>query len=273
MQANVENPANNSNENVKQMSLTTETAGVFISHHENTNEEIFNAAGEQDANAVTKGFISPQKESTEEINLKDSGQNITANAMAIIEVPTVMQLDETKVKLSPPTKVLNEIVSHKIDGKMGEKKEAAEKEKEESKTMVHYLEKCQLNTVYKVVRWLKPPVGWFKCNTDGASKETDSLALVKFIEGEWKIPWSMTLEVKAIKRLMEEATVQIQHTLREGNALADYFANLDVNFAGTIQVNNNQELPTLGKEIAILEKESTPMLRITKMDLGRNTGG
>ncbi|KAH0636681.1 hypothetical protein KY289_036596 [Solanum tuberosum] len=117
-----------------------------------------------------------------------------------------------------------------------------------------------------VVRWLRPHMGWWKCNTDGASRgnpgpsatafcirnsagdlvgakgvkiqdstkimaeaitvreglqycweqsliqvilESDSYALVKMLNGEWDVPWSVTLEVNSMNRLRELMTVHM----------------------------------------------------------------
>ncbi|KAH0669287.1 hypothetical protein KY285_023446 [Solanum tuberosum] len=146
--------------------------------------------------------------------------------------------------------------------------------------MVALLEVYKLAFQTQVVRWLMPHVGWWKCNTDGASRgnpgpsaaafcisnsagdlvgakgvkiqdstsivaeaivvreglqyywehgliqvllESDSYALVKMLNGEWDVPWSVTLVVDFINRLRELMTVRVRHSLREGNTLADVF--------------------------------------------------
>jgi len=53
--------------------------------------------------------------------------------------------------------------------------------------------------------------------------ESDSYALVKMLNGEWDVPWSVTLEVDSINRLRELMTVRVRHSLRKGNTLADFF--------------------------------------------------
>ncbi|KAH0650670.1 hypothetical protein KY285_032001 [Solanum tuberosum] len=121
--------------------------------------------------------------------------------------------------------------------------------------IVQYLEGYSVVYNFKVVKWVPPPINWFKGNTDGASKgnlgpsstafcirdhegnlivakgvrlqettnviaeaiaireclvfcrdnmlsqiiiETDSLAMVHILEGQWEAPWSVALEVRFI---------------------------------------------------------------------------
>lgn len=65
--------------------------------------------------------------------------------------------------------------------------------------------------------------------------ETDSMALVQILNGAWEIPSSVTMEVNSIFRLKEVMSVRVQHSLREGNILADFFSNLAFDFAGTFE--------------------------------------
>ncbi|KAH0730567.1 hypothetical protein KY290_001567 [Solanum tuberosum] len=173
----------------------------------------------------------------------------------------------------------------------------------------------------KWVRWFPPPCGWWKCNTDGASRgnpgpssaafcvrnhhgdiisaqgnmlpdstnlvaemiairsglqfclenhipklivESDSLAAVNIINGIWKIPWNVTLEVNSIRKMMESITTRVQHSLREGNTLADYLANMVFHFAGNFEFKTFQEMPSTAKKIINLDKQNTPQLRIRK---------
>ncbi|KAH0661434.1 hypothetical protein KY284_026365 [Solanum tuberosum] len=62
--------------------------------------------------------------------------------------------------------------------------------------------------------------------------ETDSLAMVHIIDGVWDVPWNVALEVNTIRRLQRSVSARVQHSLREGNALADFFTNLVFSFAG-----------------------------------------
>lgn len=63
-----------------------------------------------------------------------------------------------------------------------------------------------------------------------------------------EVPWVISLEIRRIKSLIENVEVEVEHTLREGNKLADYFANLVFYFAGTRRLTyhlyrNYQEKP------------------------------
>ncbi|WMV29056.1 hypothetical protein MTR67_022441 [Solanum verrucosum] len=75
-------------------------------------------------------------------------------------------------------------------------------------------------------------------------RETDSLIIKKVLDGIWEIPWSIAVEIRVIKRAMENGTTMIEHTCREGNKLADFLTNYVFSFAGIdqMQFNFNQEL-------------------------------
>lgn len=68
--------------------------------------------------------------------------------------------------------------------------------------------------------------------------ETDSMLMKQLIDAEWKIPWNVSMEVKKIKEWMRYGNIQISHTLKEGNQVADFSANVFFCFAGTCQYNN-----------------------------------
>lgn len=55
--------------------------------------------------------------------------------------------------------------------------------------------------------------------------------------GIWEVPWSISGMVKKINGLRGHKEVAVQHTLREGNKVADYSANLIFFFTGTTHIN------------------------------------
>lgn len=56
--------------------------------------------------------------------------------------------------------------------------------------------------------------------------ETDSMSLKKILDGEWEVPWSISMDIRRIKALRTKAhVIVVVHTLGEGNKLADFFAN------------------------------------------------
>jgi len=71
--------------------------------------------------------------------------------------------------------------------------------------------------------------------------ESDSLALVHILNGEWKVPWRVTMEANSINRLRNALTVRVQHSLREENTLVDFFANFVFDFAGNFEYNKFRE--------------------------------
>lgn len=91
--------------------------------------------------------------------------------------------------------------------------------------------------------------------------------MVNILEGRWEVPWCVTMEVNAINRLRRRiSTARVRHSLREGNTLADYFANLVFVFAGNFQFNPFQDIPYEGRIIINLDKFGTPQLRRSLSD-------
>ncbi|XP_060210626.1 uncharacterized protein LOC132637573 [Lycium barbarum] len=92
--------------------------------------------------------------------------------------------------------------------------------------------------------------------------ETDSMTMKMILNDEWKVPWSISMLVDDIKRMMVDHTVSVEHIHRDGNGLADFFTNFVFGFAGSVQFHNFQELPSQAKRILNLEKRGIPNLRI-----------
>lgn len=84
--------------------------------------------------------------------------------------------------------------------------------------------------------------------------ETDSWTLVQVLQGEWEVPWCVVLEVNFIRELMSQVTARVVHSLWEGNTLADYFANMVLDFAGDFQITNVEDIPAQGRRIIKLDK-------------------
>ncbi|WMV37316.1 hypothetical protein MTR67_030701 [Solanum verrucosum] len=90
--------------------------------------------------------------------------------------------------------------------------------------------------------------------------------MVNIIKGRWEIPWSLSLEVNTVNELMRIVSARVQHSLREGNTLADFLTNLVFIFAGGFQYNQFQELPSEVKRIINLDKVGTPHIRRISTD-------
>lgn len=67
--------------------------------------------------------------------------------------------------------------------------------------------------------------------------ETDSLMAVNCVYGRWEIPWRIKARINKINKLRRHREIEIQHVWREGNNVADYFANLVFFFAGIEKMN------------------------------------
>lgn len=92
------------------------------------------------------------------------------------------------------------------------------------------------------------------------------MAMVQILEGRWDVPWSVTLEVNSISYLRRSLSARVQHIFREGNTLADYFANLVFDLAGDYQFSHFQDIPMEGRRILNLDKSGTPHIRRRLVD-------
>ncbi|KAK6786499.1 hypothetical protein RDI58_015024 [Solanum bulbocastanum] len=90
--------------------------------------------------------------------------------------------------------------------------------------------------------------------------ESESMAMVQIFEGKWDTPWSVALEVNKINELRGCLSARVHHSFKEGNTLADYFANL-VFHASDLQLNQYHDIPNKGKAILNMEKIGTPQIR------------
>ncbi|KAH0698915.1 hypothetical protein KY284_013130 [Solanum tuberosum] len=128
--------------------------------------------------------------------------------------------------------------------------------------MVALLDAFRPRFVYKWVKWHPPPSGWLKCNTDGASRGNPRPSVVAFCiinhEGELVI-------AKGVRILDSTNLVAEAITIRErrvGNTL-------ECDYGGTYELRSLQEVPDIAKRIIILDKQSTPQLRIRQSNTTR----
>ncbi|XP_059301843.1 uncharacterized protein LOC132053753 [Lycium ferocissimum] len=91
--------------------------------------------------------------------------------------------------------------------------------------------------------------------------ETDSLSMLNIIEGNWEMPWKISLEVKKIKHWSSMGQVQFAHILREGNALADFLTNSVFNVTCTRKIHSYQELVPEARKILNIDKSMMPCFR------------
>lgn len=91
-----------------------------------------------------------------------------------------------------------------------------------------------------------------------------SLSLINMLNGDWIVPWSVTLEVNYINRTRALMTKVVQRTLSEGNTLTDYFTNLAFNFEGTFECKQFHYIQVEGRRIINTDKHGIPRIRIIK---------
>lgn len=92
--------------------------------------------------------------------------------------------------------------------------------------------------------------------------ESDSLGLVNILKGSWKIPRKLMDIIEEIKELMGGLQIQIRHTFREANQLADFLANKTVNKTQCMQFSSFLELPSMARRILNTDKYQVPTVRI-----------
>lgn len=73
------------------------------------------------------------------------------------------------------------------------------------------------------------------------------------------------MEVSCILRIRDQLSVRVEHSPREGNAFADYLANLVFIFVGDFQLNYVQDMPSEGRKILNLDKHGVPYIRRTTL--------
>ncbi|XP_060177913.1 uncharacterized protein LOC132607855 [Lycium barbarum] len=150
------------------------------------------------------------------------------------------------------------------------------------------------HNMIRLVFWKCPHERWFKCNTDGASRGNPGLSSTTFcvrndrgvlvytgarkllattnigaevaviLDGIWDCPWKISVEVRMIKHWSNKGHVQFAHILREGNALADFLANMVFDLVGSIKIHISQELPTAARKILNSDKSEMPYIRQSK---------
>lgn len=92
--------------------------------------------------------------------------------------------------------------------------------------------------------------------------ESDSLSVIKFIKGEWRVPWELMKIIEEITTVVQEMEVHFSHTYKEGNQLANEFANSVINQTHKMQCMEFKKMPSTARRICNMDKAQVPALRI-----------
>lgn len=84
--------------------------------------------------------------------------------------------------------------------------------------------------------------------------ETDSLAMKRIIEDDWKIPWTISMEMIRIQEWKKMEGITITHT-REGNQVEDILVNIVFHFVGSINYTHFADLPTRARNLLNIYKQ------------------
>lgn len=87
------------------------------------------------------------------------------------------------------------------------------------------------------------------------------MLLKNIIEGLWKPPWCVVDHVEEIWQLLEGLNSKVSHIYREGNKLADHFANYAFD-VGEIECHEFCLLDMQGRRIFNEDKLQCPYLRV-----------
>ncbi|XP_060195217.1 uncharacterized protein LOC132624456 [Lycium barbarum] len=155
------------------------------------------------------------------------------------------------------------------------------------KELVQMLEGGKVRVKVTQVRWMLPPFGWCACNTDGASREAENLALLealkyckqqghqniifqtdsktiqRMLSEEWKPPWNIVGWVEEVEEYKRDLNVLFNHDLREANKLADALANYALD-ERPLQCYLFEELNVQMRKILNSDKSQIPYLRIRR---------
>ncbi|WMV58548.1 hypothetical protein MTR67_051933 [Solanum verrucosum] len=78
----------------------------------------------------------------------------------------------------------------------------------------------------------------------------------------WRIPWEIAERVEDSQEIMKHINIQIRHTFREANQLADYITNIAIGTTEKQQFQEYNQLPSWGRRIVNIDKQQIPSIRI-----------
>ncbi|XP_060202647.1 uncharacterized protein LOC132631065 [Lycium barbarum] len=95
--------------------------------------------------------------------------------------------------------------------------------------------------------------------------EVDSILVVKWLDGEYSIPWEFLKEIEALKRIIDKRRIKVQHCFRKANTVADSLAKFGSNTQFSFIANlyyTMQEIPRQARGAVRMDKAQLANFRI-----------
>lgn len=85
--------------------------------------------------------------------------------------------------------------------------------------------------------------------------ESNSLSIIKYLKGVWKIPWEIIDIVENTQDIMQQVEIRLKHIFREGNQVVDLLANTAIEQGGKLQVWGFSQLPSQARKLINIDKQ------------------
>lgn len=76
-------------------------------------------------------------------------------------------------------------------------------------------------------------------------------------------PWEISGMIENIRSQLQRKNIQLQHTFKESNQLADQLANETFSLEEKLQYYNFRQLPSFARKILNMDKSQIPSLGIS----------
>lgn len=106
---------------------------------------------------------------------------------------------------------------------------------------------------------LKEIIHCSQANLNKIIIQIDSMVMLKVLTNEWQCPWNLLDIKEEIITLWQTKEVKFMHIIREGNQLADYCANLEIN-GENFKCTSFQKLDSKARRILNSDKLHYPYI-------------